>query len=183
MSRLPLPEDSELNARQLEVLDDVRNGPRGGVRGPFGAWIRSPELASLAQQLGAHVRFGSCLNGRVRELAICMTAASIRAQYEWFAHARIAKEEGVSDATLEAVRNGRTPDDLPEDEAAAYAFVYELLTTKRVTDETFQRAAAAFGEEGAVELVGAVGYYTLVGLTLNVAEVALPDGEPLPFPE
>ena len=72
---------------------------------------------------------------------------------------------------------------MPEDEAVAYAFAEELLRTKRVSDATYAKAVAMFGEEGAVEIVGACGYYTLVGLTLNVAEVALPEGEPLPFPE
>ena len=187
MTRMPLPEDDDLNARQKEVLDQVRNGPRGGVRGPFGAWIRSPEFAVIAQELGAHVRFRSCLNDRVREVAICATAASLRAQYEWFAHARIAREAGVADVTLETIRQGNAPSDLgedtPADEALAYAFTEELLRTKRVSDATYASAVEAFGEEGVVELVGAAGYYTLVGLTLNMAAVPLPDGEPLPFPE
>ena len=82
MTRLPLPADEDLTPRQKEVVDMVRNGPRGGVRGPFGAWIRSPDFAAIAQELGAHVRFRSCLNDRVREIAICTTAAAIRAQYE-----------------------------------------------------------------------------------------------------
>ena len=183
MTRLPMPEEKDLTPRQREVLDTVRSGPRGGVRGPFAAMIRSPELAVLAQELGAHVRFRSCLNGRVRELAICMTAAYHRAQYEWFAHARIAREEGVADATLEAIRTNTAPTGLPEDEAVAYAFAAELLTTKRVTDATYARTKDLFGEEGLIEIVGAIGYYGLVALTLNVAQVALPEGEPLPFPE
>ncbi len=183
MSRLPLPDDKDLTPRQKEVIEMVKSGPRGGVRGPFGAWIRSPEFAAIAQDLGAHVRFRSCLNDRVREIVICVTAAHLRAQYEWFAHARIALEAGVSDATLEAIRNGLTPSHLPEDEAVAYAFAEELMRTKRVSDDMYAHAVATFGEEGVVEIVGACGYYTLVGLTLNVAAVALPAGEPLPFPE
>ena len=183
MTRLPLPNDADLSPRQKEVIEMVKNGPRGGVRGPFGAWIRSPECAAIAQDLGAHVRFRSCLNDRVREVVICTTAASIRAQYEWFAHARIALEAGVSSATLEAIRTGGTPDDAPEDETMAHAFTTELLNTKRISDASFSKAVDMFGEEGLVEIVGACGYYTLVGLTLNVAAVPLPDGEPLPFPE
>lgn len=183
MSRLPLPDDADLNPRQQEVIEMVKNGPRGGVRGPFGAWIRSPDFAAIAQELGAHVRFRSCLNDRVREIAICVTAASLRAQFEWFAHARIAREAGVADATLEAIRTGETPAGMPDDEAIAYRFSDELMRTKRVSDATYAEAVAAFGEEGVVEIVGACGYYSLVGLTLNVAAVPLPDGEPLPFPE
>lgn len=183
MSRLPLPDDRDLSPRQKEVIEMVKSGPRGGARGPFGAWIRSPEFAAIAQELGAHVRFRSCLNDRVREIAICVTAASLRAQYEWFAHARIAREAGVAGATLEAIRTGEAPAGLPDDEAVAYAFSEELMRTKRVSDATYARAVETFGEEGVVEIVGACGYYSLVGLTLNAANVALPDGEPAPFPE
>ena len=183
MTRLPLPSDAELSPRQKEVIEMVKNGPRGGVRGPFGAWIRSPEFAAIAQDLGAHIRFRSCLNDRVREIVICTTAASIRAQYEWFAHARIALGAGVSAETLEAIRTGKKPENAAEDEAMAYAFAIELLNTKRISDKSFSQAIEMFGEEGLVEIVGACGYYTLVGLTLNVAAVPLPDGEPLPFPE
>jgi len=183
MTRLPMPDESDLTPRQAEVLEMVRSGPRGGVRGPFPAMIRSPEFAVLAQELGAHVRFRSCLNDRVREVAICTTAAFFRAQYEWFAHARIAREAGVAEATLEAIRTGKAPAGAPEDETIAHAFAEELLRTKRASDATYAKAKEAFGEEGVVEIVGACGYYGLVALTLNVAEVALPEGEPLPFPE
>ncbi|MGZ0188070.1 MAG: carboxymuconolactone decarboxylase family protein, partial [Alphaproteobacteria bacterium] len=174
MSRLSLPAEADMTPRQKEVVDMVTSGPRGGVRGPFGAWLRSPDFAAIAQDLGAHVRFRSCLNDRVREVVICTTAASIRAQYEWFAHARIALEAGVSNETLEAIRTNATPTDLPKDEAMAYTFAEELLRTKRVSDATYASAVAEFEEEGVVEIVGACGYYTLVGLPLNVADVALP---------
>ena len=183
MSRLPLPTEADMTPRQKAVVEMVTSGPRGGVRGPFGAWLRSPDFAAIAQDLGAHVRYRSCLSDRVREVVICTTAASIRAQYEWFAHARIALEAGVSNETLEAIRNETTPTALPQDEEVAYIFAEELLRTKRVSDPTYARAVAEFGEEGVVEIVGACGYYTLVGLTLNVADVALPEGTPLPFPE
>jgi 4-carboxymuconolactone decarboxylase len=183
MPRLTLPAEADMTPRQKEVVDMVTAGPRGGVRGPFGAWLRSPDFAAIAQDLGAHVRFRSCLNDRVREVVICTTAASIRAQYEWYAHARIALEAGVSNETLEAIRTNATPTDLPKDEAMAYTFAEELLRTKRVSDATYSSAVAEFDEEGVVEIIGACGYYILVGLTLNVADVALPAGEPLPFPE
>ena len=163
MPRLPLPDDADLSPRQKEVVEMVRSGPRGGVRGPFGAWIRSPEFAAIAQELGAHVRFRSCLNDRVREVVICATAASIRAQYEWFAHARIAREAGVSDATLEAIRTdkrpGEMPAETPEDEAMAYAFVDELLQTKRVSDKRYAAAVEMFGEEGVIEHIKSIGLY------------------------
>lgn len=183
MSRLPLPDESNRTPRQQEVIDLVTNGPRGGVRGPFGAWIRSPEMAVLAQELGAHVRYRSCLSDPVREIVICQTAKSIKAQYEWFAHCRIALEAGVDAAAMEAIRKGERPETLPADQMMAYETAEELTRTKHLSDDMYARAVAAFGEEGVVEIVAACGYYTLVGLTLNVANVALPDDVPLPFPD
>jgi 4-carboxymuconolactone decarboxylase len=183
MTRLPLPDAADLSPRQIEVIELVTNGPRGGVRGPFGAWIRSPEMAVLAQELGAHVRFRSCLSDEVREIVICQTAKSLKAQYEWFAHCRIALEAGVDAAAMEAIRTGARPTTLPADQMMAYEAAEEITRTKRLSDATYARAVEAFGEEGVVEIVAACGYYTLVGLTLNVADVPLPDGVPLPFPE
>ena len=84
---------------------------------------------------------------------------------------------------MEAIRTGNKPENAADDEIMAYAFATELLNTKRISDQSFSQAVEMFGEEGLVEIVGACGYYTLVGLTLNVAAVPLPDGEPLPFPE
>ena len=108
---------------------------------------------------------------------------SLKAQYEWFAHCRIALEAGVDAAAMEAIRTGARPTTLPADQMMAYEAAEEITRTKRLSDATYARAVEAFGEEGVVEIVAACGYYTLVGLTLNVADVPLPDGEPLPFPE
>ncbi|MFZ8942424.1 MAG: hypothetical protein ACO2ZK_10670, partial [Gemmobacter sp.] len=83
----------------------------------------------------------------------------------------------------EATRTGATPDLAAEDEAARLAFAQELLRTRRVSDATYARAVAALGREAVVDLVGILGYYTLISLTINAFEVPLQDGAADPFPE
>ena len=86
-------------------------------------------------------------------------------------------------AAIEAIRTGGTPVFEAADEQLVHRVCQEILRTQRLSDRSFGEAIAAFGERGVVELVSIIGYYTLIGNTLNVFQVALPDGEPLPFPE
>ena len=179
MARLPMPET--LTARQREVLDAIADGPRGGARGPFAALLRSPELCERAQLLGAFCRFGTSLGPRLSELAILVTAREWTAQYEWFAHARLAREAGLGEAIVEAIEERRRPEGMAADEAAIYDLSTELYATKRVSDATYDRAVAALGEAGVVETIGVMGYYCLVSMALNVSGVELPEGEPEPL--
>lgn len=181
MTRLPQIPTEKLTPEQRRVHDAIVAGPRGGVRGPFAAWLRSPELADRAQKLGEFLRFNTSLSKRLNEMAIIITARAWTAQYEWYAHARLAREAGLDDAIIKAIAERRRPDRMAEDEAVVYDFCTELHRDHRVSDATWKRAVAAFGETGAVELIGVSGYYVLVAMTLNVAEVQLPEGEPLPL--
>ncbi len=179
MARLPMPD--KLTARQREVLDAITAGPRGGARGPFAALLRSPELCEKAQELGAFCRFGTSLGPRLSELAILVTAREWTAQYEWFAHARLAREAGLDEAVIDAIRDRRRPEGMAEDEAAIYDLATELYAAKRVSDAAYGRAVAALGEAGVVETIGVMGYYCLVSMVLNVSGVELPEGEPEPL--
>ena len=127
MARLPMPET--LSERQREVLDAISAGPRGGARGPFAALLRSPELCERAQLLGAFCRFGTSLGPRLSELAILVTAREWTAQYEWYAHARLAREAGLDGEIVEAIKARRRPEGMAADEAA----VYDLSTSRSST--------------------------------------------------
>jgi 4-carboxymuconolactone decarboxylase len=179
MPRYPDLSYERLDPEQRQVYDRIAAGPRGSVGGPFGALLRSPLLCDRVQQVGQFIRFESCLPGRVRELAILMTARHWRAQYEWYAHCRLARAEGLDDAIIDAVRDGV---DLPLDDPALQAtreFASSLLSSGRVADDVHARATALFGDRGVVELVTTVGYYCLVSLVLNTAEVPVPAGNEL----
>ena len=181
MSRLsPLDLDS-LTSEQQTVADAIR-GSRGALRGPFEPWLRRPGLASPAQELGAYCRFSTSLPRDLVEFVILLTGKRWRAQFEFWAHARMAREAGLPEAVIEAVRTGAEPPLEREDLRAAHALVGEYFATSRVSEATYRRAVAALGEEGVVDVVGIVGYYGLVSMTLNVFEVELPDGETPPLP-
>ena len=184
MPRLAPLDAANFTPDQKRVADAII-ASRGQISlsgGPFLPWMRSPELADRAQHLGDFCRYHSSLEPTLSEFAIILTAKFWKSQYEFFAHARMAKEAGVPDAIIEAVRTGAAPSLTDERQAAIYVFVNEYLETHRVSDATYDRAKAALGENGVVDLVGIVGYYCLVSMTLNVFEVALPAGQPDPLP-
>jgi 4-carboxymuconolactone decarboxylase len=166
-----------MTAEQKQVADAIQSGPRGaGLRGPFNALLRSPELCDLVQRVGAFVRFKSSLPPRLNEMAIIMAGRKWGAQYEFHAHRRMALEAGLSATIADAIATNQRPAGMAPDEATVYDFVTELLATGHVSDGNFKRVKDAFGERGVIDLVGAVGYYSLVSMTLNVAQVPLPDG-------
>jgi 4-carboxymuconolactone decarboxylase len=176
MSRLSHLEPAKMTPQQKRVYDDLLSGPRGGARGPFNAWLRVPPLADHAQKLGAFCRFGTSLGPKLSELAIIITARHFKAEFEWYAHARLAREAGVPEAIISAVLANRRPEFEDERQASVHDFCATLFAKNRVDDATYKRAVAAVGEAGVVEIVGTIGYYSLVSLTLNAFQVELPDG-------
>lgn len=183
MTRLPMISDDKMNDAQRRAIQAVTAGKRAGVRGPFPALIRSPELCEHAARLGEFCRFGSSLPQRLSEMAIIITAYHWRAQYEWYAHAPLAKQGGLGDDTIEAIRTGKKPTNMKPDEAVLYTVCMELHESKRVSDPTYAKAIETFGEAGFVDILGISGYYVIVSMVLNAAKVALPEGEANPFPE
>ncbi len=180
--RFPQLQPSDYTPRQQEVADAIQSGPRGGgLRGPFNALLRAPELCDLVQRVGAYVRYGSSIPQDLNELAICMAGRKWTAQYEFYAHRKLGIAAGLSPAILDAVAAGTTPTNMSADETIVYNFVTALLTDGSVPDAQYQPALARFGENGVMDLVGAVGYYSVVSMVLNVADVQLPAGEPKPL--
>lgn len=177
----PLAE-SEMSDAQRKVYREIASGPRGGVRGPFNALLRSPELADRAQKLGEWVRFKSSLPERLKEFAILVTARYWSAQYEWHAHHAHALKAGLDPRLAAELALGKRPTDMADDEAAIHDFCRELHEKKAVDDATYARVVKHFGERGAVDLIGVIGYYTLVSMVLNVDRVPIPGGAPAPLP-
>lgn len=181
MPRLEPLTPENMSQEQRRIADEIAAGPRGGIRGPFQAWLRSPAFADRGQKLGEFCRFNTSLPPRLSELAILVTARHWTAQYEWYAHAKIAREAGVPVAAIEAIANRETPSLDDPDQALVYRFAAEYYATHRIGDATYKAAVERFGEQGVVELVGIMGYYGLVAMTLNVFEMPLPEGETEPL--
>jgi len=176
MPRIKPLATTEMDATQREFHDNIMAGPRGSMGGPFQAWIYSPEFADRAQKVGEYCRFNSVLEPRLSELAILITARQWTAQFEWFAHAPMALEGGLSAEIVEALCQRQIPVFAYADEAAIYSFCTELYLESRVSDATYEEAKTHLGEQGVVDLVGILGDYAMVSMTLNVFEMPLPDG-------
>jgi 4-carboxymuconolactone decarboxylase len=183
MGRLSALDAGALTAEQRAIYQDILKTRKGNIAGPFAPWLHSPVLADRAQKLGAFCRFESTLAPRLSELAILVTAKQWRANVEWLIHAPIAAAEGLSVAVIDALQAGRRPSFEHQDEALVYELSVELYASKRVRDSTYDKAVELLGETGVVDLVGILGYYALVAMTLNVFEVDLPENSVAPFAE
>jgi 4-carboxymuconolactone decarboxylase len=183
--RLKTPEENELTPEQRAMRDAVQKGPRQTFKmyGPLGVWIHAPTFGELAQKLGGHCRFHTSLSPRLSEFAIIVTARQWRAQYEWQAHAVLAEKAGVKPQTIADIRAGRAPKSAPGDERAIFQFISELYRTKRVSDRTYARVVKMIGDPATVELVGILGYYALVSMTLNTFNVLPAPDQAVPFRE
>jgi len=176
----PIPLD-KMSPAQRGVAEAVMSGPRGGLRGPFNAWLRSPELADRLQKVGEYLRFNTSLDKRINEMAIIMTAQAWGSQYEWYAHAPLALKAGLDPSIVEAIGAGRKPEKMKDDEAIVWEFTTQLRRDHAVNDEIYAKAVAQFGEQGVMDLIAVNGYYDVVSMTLNVARVVPPAGEAIPF--
>ena len=170
-----------MSEAQKRVHDSLAGGPRGGARGPFGALLRSPELADRVRELSDYLRFNTSLPARLNELAILITARFWRAEYEWYAHKPLALKAGLEGSIAEDMARNRRPGNMKPDEELVYDFCTTLHRQHFVDDSLFKRAVAMLGEQGVVDLIGVSGYYTLVSMVLNVAEIPLPPGEKSPW--
>jgi 4-carboxymuconolactone decarboxylase len=169
----PIPQSQWTDAQRREA-QAIIDGPRGALVSPFVPLMRSPELMGHAQRMGEYLRYRSTLPLRLSELAILITARHWSQQVEWAIHAPIAQKAGVAAITIEAIAQGRQPTSMADDEAALYAFCTELHHNRGVSDATWARALALFGEQGVVDLIGINGYYTLLSMVMNASRTPVP---------
>lgn len=179
----PLPKE-QLSEEQAQALAEFV-AARGQPTGPWNVLLRSPELMKRTRGLSDYLRFESPLPGYLREFVILMTARQWGQNYEWNAHYPLAIDEGFSPDMAQAIAEGRRPEGMVEEEAILYDLVLELQRNHSVSDATYDRAVERFGEQGVVETVSLVGYYTMIAMLLNTARTPLPPGAApalAPFP-
>lgn len=176
MPRLPELDAEKLSAEQRKIYDDIQR-VRGRVRGPFAVWLRNAELAEgtlkLQDMFAARVK----MERRLIQLMILVAARFASAQYAWHIHEPHALQHGISQDIVDAIRERRTPNFAKEDERLVYDITLELFSTHRLSDGTFSRGMAQFGEQQLVELVSGAGFYSMVAMTLNAFDVEVPDGK------
>jgi 4-carboxymuconolactone decarboxylase len=178
--RLPTLGYEELTPRQRESWDR-HSERRETVRGPYTVWLHDPDLMDKVSAISNYFRFDCALPVKLREFGILVTARYWDAQYSWNAHVAKARAAGISDQVIEDLAANRSPRFTAQDERVFYNFAMEVLTQHFVSDETFAQARALFGDKGVTDLIGAVGYFSMLQICLNSAEVDLqPECEP-PF--
>ena len=165
----------------MRVHQSIAAGPRGGVRGPFNALLRSPELADRVQKVGEYLRFNTSLPARLNELAILINARFWGSTYEWYAHRPLALKGGLAESVAADLARNERPASMQPDEALVYDFCTALHTQHVVDDALFDRAVTLLGERGVMDLIAVSGYYTLVSMVLNVADIPLPAGARSPW--
>jgi 4-carboxymuconolactone decarboxylase len=178
VTRFPEIAAAERSAAQQRAAEALLAGPRGAIIGPFLPLFHSPELCQHVQRLGAYIRFECPMPEDLKELAILVTARRWSAQFEWDAHRRLALEAGLDPRIIEAIAARRRPDGMSAAQAAVYDFASELQRDGRVSDSIFARAGEHLDRRSLIDLVALCGYYALIAMVLNVAEVPVPEGAP-----
>jgi 4-carboxymuconolactone decarboxylase len=182
MVRIPPLKPEEMTEEERRLAAKIA-GPRGGVvGGPFAIWLRNPALVDKADDFGNLLREGTSVPRRLSELAILVTARHWSAQYEWFAHEKMALDHGIAKDVVEAIRSRRRPPFDKQDEQAVYELVTELYETKAVSDRTYGAAVEALGEQAVMELVTIATFYAMIAMFLVTFQVDLPEGATLPLP-
>ena len=179
---MPALDPAAMSPAQREAAREIATGRRGAVYGPFVPALRSPEFARRLQRLGEYLRYDNALEPRLREMVILLTAREWTQDFEWDVHAPAAADAGLSAATIAAIAEGRRPDAMRDDEALAWDAIAEIQRTRTLSDATYARSVAAWGEQGVVDLIGTIGYYAMLAMIMNVARTPLPAGRPTVLP-
>jgi 4-carboxymuconolactone decarboxylase len=180
-ARFPRLTEETMTPAQREVAAAISAGPRGEVRGPFIPLLHHPALAATIQQLGEQLRWKGKLPPALTELAVLVTARRWTCQHEWFVHSKLALDAGIPAAVVEAIQHGREPPAMSAEQAAVYRFCKEAHATGRVGDDAFESVRTKFGRAGAVELLVLCGYYSMMAMVLNTADMPLPNNAAAPL--
>lgn len=168
---------NEMNEAQSRVAANATAGKRGRVPAPLRAWLHAPEMGDRAQHLGEYLRYDTSLGPYLAELAILVTARFWTSHYEWYAHKKLGLAAGLDPKIVAAIAERREPELSDEKARVVYAYATTLHRDRTVPAALHDQTIRLLGEAGIVELVGILGYYTLVSMTLNAFEIGLPEGE------
>jgi 4-carboxymuconolactone decarboxylase len=169
---------AELTPTQKAYADKEIAGGRKPDTGPFNIYLRSPEMAELSQPFSNYLRFKAPASGKIKQIAIMLTARYWGGQYVWYSHRQQALDAGLSPAFITAMAAGERPAGMSADEATAYDFCNQLLSTRQVSDANFKAMAVLVGERGIVETVALMGQYTGLTMLFVVDRYPVPAGAP-----
>lgn len=179
--RMPEIPADKMTPEQKKAADDFLAERKVPIFGPFIPLLRSPEVMLRAKAMGDYLRYKSVLPAALNEFAILITARHWTQEYEWAVHQPIAVKAGLKAEITQAVAEGRRPQGMSADEDIIYEFCTELHQNQSISDATYARTLARFGEQGIIDLTGVNGYYTFLAMVLNATRTALPKGAAPPL--
>lgn len=179
--RMPEIPPDKMTPEQKKAAEEFTAERKTPVFGPFVPLLRSPEVMQRARAMGDYLRYRSVLPAALNEFAILITARRWTQQYEWAVHQPIALKAGLKTEVTQALAEGRRPEGMSGDEQLVYEFCTELHQNQSVSDTTYSRTVARFGEQGVIDLIGVNGYYTFLAMVLNGTRTALPKGSTAPL--
>ena len=174
--RMPPIAAGKMTPAQKKSIAALAATPRGstGAAGPWVPLVRSPELMDRIQAVGEYLRFHNTIPQKLVEMTILMTSRRLMNQYEWNAHYPLALKQGLKMDVARAIADGRRPSGLVEEEEMVWDFNDELIHNQGVSDATYAQVLKRFGEQGVVDLTVITGYYSTIGLMMNVARTPAP---------
>src|SRR5471030_1728688 len=171
----PIPADRMTEAQRAAVAE-FKAARSVDISGPFVPLLRSPEVMNRARAMGDYLRYKSALPPRLSEFVILVTARRWTQQYEWNAHQPLALQAGVSADVVKAIAEGRRPERMSDEEDVLYTLTDELQRNQSVSDATYARAVGKLGEQGVIDAIGIIGYYTMLAMVMNTARTPMPPG-------
>jgi 4-carboxymuconolactone decarboxylase len=179
----PLKEE-QLSPEQKAWVETIVPPPRNArfTNPPYRAYVRNVELAQRLTPLSDYLRWNTSLPARLSEMAIILTAREWSSQYEWAAHYPLAMKGGLDPSVADDIAHGRKPSKMKDDEKALYQLVTELYRNKAVSDSTYADALKHFSERGIMDVIGIIGYYDLVSMTLITMQAQPRDNSVPPLP-
>ena len=176
----PVPAD-KLTDAQKKAAAEFSEGRGYDLRGPWVPLLRSPDMLLAAKGMSDYLRFRSKVDERIKEMLILIAAREWTQQYVWNSHYPAALKAGLKRDVADAIADSRRPATMAEDEEISYDLATEILRLKRVSDPTYQRAVAKFGEQRVIDLVSLVGYYSLLAIVMNTTRTPLRADTPEPL--
>ena len=176
----PIPPDKWTDA-QKKAAEEITSGPRKELVGPFIPLLRSPEFMSRLQRVGEYLRFNTKLGSNISEFIILIIARQWTQQFEWYSHESLALKAGIKEDTIKAIAEGQRPAAMTPDEEMIYEYITELRLHQSVSDSAYAKVVNRFGEQGVIDITGLCGYYTLLGMLMNVTRTPLPPGKTPPL--
>lgn len=177
-NRMPLIPPDKMTDAQKKVVQEMTEGPRGGMSdsGPFVSLLRSPELLTRQEKVGEYLKNNSALGPKLTEFVILMTAREWTQQFVFSGHSKAGLRAGLKQDVITGIAEGRRPSGMLEDEEIVFDFYTELHEIHAVSNATYERASKKLGEQGIIDMIGTIGYYATQSMMLNVARTPLPKG-------